>query len=96
MLSSLSFKIPGNDAETVSPQAERPVAEGANNDMSDQLQERRVRLVLVDELGLFRESLARFLASEPGFEVTGQFSTSADAWWKQTIPAERACRNLGK
>ncbi|MFZ0590564.1 MAG: response regulator transcription factor [Bryobacteraceae bacterium] len=47
--------------------------------MSGQSQERRVRLVLVDELGLFRESLARFLASEPGFEVTGQCGTSADA-----------------
>jgi len=39
----------------------------------------RIRLVLVDELGLFRASLARFLGSEPDFEVTGQCGDYAEA-----------------
>lgn len=47
--------------------------------MSEQPQQNRIRLVLVDELGLFRASLARLLASEPGFEVTGECGTSANA-----------------
>jgi len=42
-------------------------------------QENRIRLALIDDLGLFRTSLARFLASEPGFEVTGECATSAEA-----------------
>ena len=37
--------------------------------MSDGSEQIRTRLLLVDELGLFRASLARFLASEPDFEV---------------------------
>jgi ActR/RegA family two-component response regulator len=37
--------------------------------MHDGAEEIGIRLLLVDELGLFRASLARFLASEPGFEV---------------------------
>lgn len=49
------------------------------NAMSDGAQENLIRLVLVDELGLFRASLACFLSSEPGFQVTGQCGTSAEA-----------------
>jgi two-component system, NarL family, nitrate/nitrite response regulator NarL len=38
-----------------------------------------IRLVLVDVPGLFRASLGRYLASEPGFEVTGECDTSVEA-----------------
>lgn len=39
----------------------------------------RTRLALLDDHGLFRESLGYLLASEPDFEVVGQCSTSAQA-----------------
>jgi DNA-binding NarL/FixJ family response regulator len=39
----------------------------------------RIRLLLVDDHPLFREGLARLLASEPDFEVVAQCSTSTDA-----------------
>jgi DNA-binding NarL/FixJ family response regulator len=39
----------------------------------------RTRLALLDDHGLFRESLSHLLASEPDFEVVGQCSTSAEA-----------------
>jgi len=38
-----------------------------------------IRLVLVDDHGLFRDSLSRFLASEPGLEIVGECSDSAEA-----------------
>jgi two-component system nitrate/nitrite response regulator NarL len=38
-----------------------------------------IRLLLVDDHALFRESLARLLQSEPGFEVVAHCSTSVDA-----------------
>lgn len=38
-----------------------------------------VRLLLVDDHILFREGLARLLASEPDFEVVGNCGTSAEA-----------------
>lgn len=47
--------------------------------MNDQKQENRIRLVLLDELALFRASLSRFLTSEAGFEVAGECGTSAEA-----------------
>jgi len=47
--------------------------------MNDQAPQNRIRLVLLDELVLFRASLGRFLASEPGFEVTGECATPAEA-----------------
>jgi len=47
--------------------------------MSEHSQENRIRLLIVDELGLFRASLAHFLASEPGVEVTGHCGTLTDA-----------------
>jgi DNA-binding NarL/FixJ family response regulator len=40
----------------------------------------RIRLLLVDDHLLFREGLARLLASEPDFEVIAQSSTSAEAF----------------
>jgi DNA-binding NarL/FixJ family response regulator len=49
------------------------------NMMSKQALDHRIRIVLVDALGLFRASLAHFLASEPDFEVVGECCTSADA-----------------
>jgi len=39
----------------------------------------KIRLLLVDDHVLFREGLARLLASEPDFEVAGQCSTSTEA-----------------
>jgi DNA-binding NarL/FixJ family response regulator len=39
----------------------------------------RTRLALLDDHGLFRESLGHLLASEPDFQVVGQCSTSAQA-----------------
>ena len=42
-------------------------------------QESRIRLVLLDEHGLFRASLGRFLASEPDLEAAGECGTSAEA-----------------
>ena len=38
----------------------------------------KIRLLLVDDHILFREGLARLLASEPDLEVVGQCSTSAE------------------
>jgi DNA-binding NarL/FixJ family response regulator len=46
----------------------------------DQLtEENRIRLVLLDDHGLFRASLARFLASEPDIEIAGECGTSSEA-----------------
>jgi DNA-binding NarL/FixJ family response regulator len=39
----------------------------------------RIRLVLLDDHVLFRESLARLLASEQGFELIAECTTSAEA-----------------
>jgi DNA-binding NarL/FixJ family response regulator len=50
-----------------------------NDGMDDHTQESRIRLVLVDDQGLFRASLGRWLASEPGLEVVGECGTSAEA-----------------
>jgi DNA-binding NarL/FixJ family response regulator len=47
--------------------------------MSDQTQEPRTRLVLLDDHGLFRESLGRLLASEPDLEVAGECGSSGEA-----------------
>lgn len=46
--------------------------------MNDHPDENRTRLVLLDDHCLFRASLARLLASEPGFEVVGEYGTSAE------------------
>jgi DNA-binding NarL/FixJ family response regulator len=47
--------------------------------MEKQTEQNRIRLVLIDEHGLFRASLGCLLASEPGFEVVGECGTSAEA-----------------
>jgi two-component system nitrate/nitrite response regulator NarL len=47
--------------------------------MSDQTQESRIRLLLLDDHGLFRASLSRWLASEPDLEVAGECGSSAEA-----------------
>jgi two-component system nitrate/nitrite response regulator NarL len=39
----------------------------------------RLRLAILDDYGLFRASLARFLSAESDIEVAGDFGTSADA-----------------
>jgi two-component system, NarL family, nitrate/nitrite response regulator NarL len=39
----------------------------------------KIRVLLVDDHTLFRESLARLLQSEPGFDVVAHFSSLADA-----------------
>lgn len=38
-----------------------------------------IQLVLVDDHAMFRQGLARVLEKEPGFKVTGQFASSAEA-----------------
>jgi DNA-binding NarL/FixJ family response regulator len=38
-----------------------------------------IRLLLVDDHTLFRESLRRLLESEPGMEISGDFANAADA-----------------
>jgi DNA-binding NarL/FixJ family response regulator len=47
--------------------------------MDKQTEENRIRLVLLDDHGLFRASLGCLLASEPGFEVAGECGTFAEA-----------------
>jgi len=47
--------------------------------MDQQTEEQPIRLVLLDDHGLFRASLGHFLASEPGFEVAGECGTFAEA-----------------
>ena len=47
--------------------------------MQEPSDRRRTRLALLDDHGLFRESLGHLLASETDFEVVGQCSTSAEA-----------------
>lgn len=47
--------------------------------MSDQTAAPPIRLVILDQFGLFRVSLGRLLASEPGFEVAGECATPAEA-----------------
>jgi DNA-binding NarL/FixJ family response regulator len=47
--------------------------------VSEQTDQKGIRLVLLDDHVLFRESLARLLASEPGFELVAECTTSAEA-----------------
>ncbi len=60
----------------------RPAAEFAapsHPAMNDTTDERPIRLIILDSLSLFRASLGRLLASQPGFEVAGECGTSAEA-----------------
>ena len=47
--------------------------------MNEQVQDNRIRLVLLDDQALFRASLGRLLASQPGLEVAGECGSSAEA-----------------
>ena len=47
--------------------------------MGQEIQEKQIRIVLLDDHGLFRASLARLLASEPGLEVAGECGTASEA-----------------
>jgi two-component system nitrate/nitrite response regulator NarL len=47
--------------------------------MKETSEAQRTRLALLDDHGLFRESLSHLLAAEPDFEVVGQCSTTAEA-----------------
>ena len=47
--------------------------------MNNETHQNRIRLALLDQHGLFRASLSRFLASEGGFEVAGGGATAAEA-----------------
>jgi len=47
--------------------------------MNESTDETRIRLLLLDEHGLFRASLARFLSSERDFEIAGECGTPAQA-----------------
>ena len=47
--------------------------------MSEQVQDNRIRLVLLDDHALFRASLGRLLASQPGLEVAGECGNSVEA-----------------
>jgi len=47
--------------------------------VSEQRQDRPIRLLLLDEQALFRSSLAHLLASEPGLEVVAECGNSAEA-----------------
>jgi len=46
--------------------------------MDDRTQQNRIRLVLLDNHGLFRTSLARLLAMEPDLDVAGECGTPAE------------------
>lgn len=47
--------------------------------MSEPLEQPRIRLMILDQFGLFRVSLSRLLASEPGIEIAGECGTPAEA-----------------
>jgi DNA-binding NarL/FixJ family response regulator len=47
--------------------------------MHEQTAEIPIRLLLVDDQVLFRASLGRFLATQPGFELAGECGTTAEA-----------------
>lgn len=47
--------------------------------MDEQTVENRIRLVLVDDQVLLRASLGRFLATQPGFELTGECGSATEA-----------------
>ncbi len=50
-----------------------------NSKMGGDREEQPIRLVLVDDHGLFRDSLSRYLASERGLQVVGECGTPREA-----------------
>ncbi len=46
--------------------------------MNEPRENHPIRLVILDQFGLFRVSLGRLLASQPGFEVAGECGTTAE------------------
>jgi two-component system, NarL family, nitrate/nitrite response regulator NarL len=50
-----------------------------NRTVHEQTNEKPIRLIFLDDHGLFRASLARLLASETGLEVVGECGTSPEA-----------------
>jgi DNA-binding NarL/FixJ family response regulator len=47
--------------------------------VEEQTQGNRIRLILIDGQALFRSSLGRFLAAQPGLEVVGECGAAAEA-----------------
>jgi DNA-binding NarL/FixJ family response regulator len=47
--------------------------------LSQQIQENRIRLLLLDDQALLRASLAHFLAAEPDLLVVGECGTPSEA-----------------
>src|SRR5260370_6808728 len=47
--------------------------------MDEQNQGNQIRLLLVDDQALFRASLSRYLATQPGLEVAGEGSTATQS-----------------
>jgi len=46
--------------------------------MNEPREDHAIRLVILDQVGLFRVSLGRLLASQPGFEVAGECGTTSE------------------
>jgi two-component system nitrate/nitrite response regulator NarL len=57
----------------------RPVRARTDQSIDEQPRGNRIRLILLDDHLLFRESLARLLASERDFELMAECTTSAEA-----------------
>lgn len=62
-----------------SPYSSHKIMCTAGSGMGEETGENPIRLLLLDNHGLFRASLGRFLASEPGLAVTGECATPSDA-----------------
>ena len=57
----------------------RPVPAGTDQYVDEQPDRSRIRLVLLDDHLLFRESLARLLTAEHDFELVAECATPAEA-----------------
>jgi two-component system nitrate/nitrite response regulator NarL len=47
--------------------------------LNELIHEKRIRVLLLDSQALFRTSLGRFLSSQPGIEVAGEYGSSSEA-----------------